>query len=91
MGLKDLGRIGSYIDAAAQTDMLELAEATRVWALLEREEAFPIGLLLSECAGELSRSRSWSAGTADRVKLSKTAPGLVVFTGRKSGELSGEF
>ncbi|WP_423812711.1 hypothetical protein [Pseudomonas peradeniyensis] len=33
------------IDAGVLSDMLELTEAARIWALLEHEEAFHIGIL----------------------------------------------
>lgn len=43
------------VDAGTLSDMLELAEAARTWALLEHEEAWAIGLLRYESAEEWER------------------------------------
>lgn len=43
------------VDASVLSDMLELAEAARTWALLEHEEAWAIGLLRYESAEEWER------------------------------------
>lgn len=40
------------VDDSVLSDMLELVEAARTWAFLEREEAFHIGLLAYESADE---------------------------------------
>ena len=43
------------VDGGTQSDMLELAEAARTWALLEHEEAWAIGLLRFESGEEWER------------------------------------
>ncbi|MEE1881557.1 hypothetical protein V0R55_15420 [Pseudomonas soli] len=43
------------VDASVLSDMLELAEAARMWALLEHEEAWVMGLLRYESAEEWER------------------------------------
>ncbi|WP_414538027.1 hypothetical protein [Pseudomonas sp. CAM1A] len=43
------------IDAGVLSDMLELTEAARTWALLEHEEAWAISLLRYESAEEWER------------------------------------
>ncbi|MDF9756807.1 hypothetical protein [Pseudomonas hunanensis] len=54
------------VDDGVLSDMLELAEAARLWALLEREEAFHIGLLTYESAEE------WERDELGRIVVGRT-------------------
>jgi len=48
------------------TDMLELAEAARYWALMEHEDAYHIGLFMYESAGE------WGRDEPGRIVVGRT-------------------
>lgn len=54
------------VDAGTLSDMLELAEAARTWALLEHEEGCAIGLLSFESAGE------WERDEPGRIVVGRT-------------------
>ena len=54
------------VDAGVLSDMLELAEAARTWALLEHEEARAIGLLRYESAEE------WERDEPGRIVVGRT-------------------
>ena len=54
------------VDAGVLSDMLELAEAARTWALLEHEEAWAIGLLRYESAEE------WERDEPGRIVVGRT-------------------
>ena len=54
------------VDASVLCDMLELAEAARMWALLEHEEAWVMGLLRYESAEE------WERDEPGRIVVGRT-------------------
>ena len=51
------------INDAELTDMLELAEAGRVWALSEHEEAWVLGIIVNETKEE------WAEGEPGRITV----------------------
>jgi len=54
------------VGAEDLTDMLELAEAARYWALMEHEDAYHIGLFMYESAGE------WGRDEPGRIVVGRT-------------------
>jgi len=57
------------VSAEDLTEMLEVAEAARYWALMEHEEAYHIGLLMYESAEE------WERDEPGRIVVGRT-PGM---------------
>jgi len=54
------------VSAEDLTDMLELAEAARYWALMEYEDAYHIGLFMYEAAEE------WEGDDPGRIVVGRT-------------------